>query len=409
MKKCRYLLIVFSLCFVLTGCGNNSGKNISNTNKDSSSYLKCVYKDNSDWLFKSIIKFDEKDKFEEINISATVNWSDRYAGDTNQVYKTASDAMKEYFDYQFKGINYDYKFNNEGTAQASFTLTRKQIEEQNLDIVDYNEVYKLEYTKEQIEREGESNNYYCTDSNDDNWDIIPFNLDNDNFIEYYLDYIDESLGYDTIRYFWYALDNNLNITYVMYHIDEWDGYEFKYYVGDDEYYVTLDQEIERVKAGNPHDVEDPTKYLTWLLKMKDKFSNNSNGTWQETSKENINRPLFYDKSNNKTVLSDGNFTDENYNVPILVNQVPNNLYKELIKKVNLVDQQVLNKISEIKYVQSGTDEEKFLLTMTDGNYVYVTISKFEIINQYIEIIKNFDNRKGTLYLDSGTMFFRDSE
>ena len=44
--------------------------------------------------------------------------------------------------------------------------------------------------------------------------------------------------------------------------------------------------------------------------------------------------------------------------------------------------------------------------MSDGNYVYLTINKFENINAYIEIIKQkqFENKKGILYLDAGNSF-----
>ena len=42
--------------------------------------------------------------------------------------------------------------------------------------------------------------------------------------------------------------------------------------------------------------------------------------------------------------------------------------------------------------------------MNDGNYVYLTLNKFNKINHYIEIIKEFNNKKGILYLDSGEYF-----
>ena len=42
--------------------------------------------------------------------------------------------------------------------------------------------------------------------------------------------------------------------------------------------------------------------------------------------------------------------------------------------------------------------------MTDGNYVYLTLDKFDAVNSYISIIKNFSNKKGTLYLDEGEYF-----
>ena len=42
--------------------------------------------------------------------------------------------------------------------------------------------------------------------------------------------------------------------------------------------------------------------------------------------------------------------------------------------------------------------------MSDGNYVYLTLNKFMKINNYLEIVKTFNNNKGILYLDSGEYF-----
>jgi cell division septal protein FtsQ len=69
-----------------------------------------------------------------------------------------------------------------------------------------------------------------------------------------------------------------------------------------------------------------------------------------------------------------------------------------------IDTDIINRISEIKYDPNNVDEERFLLTMNDGNYVYLTLSHFDKINSYVDIIKNFENQKGILYLDSGEYF-----
>ena len=42
--------------------------------------------------------------------------------------------------------------------------------------------------------------------------------------------------------------------------------------------------------------------------------------------------------------------------------------------------------------------------MNDGNEVYITSKKAEMLNKYIEIVKKLDNKKGILYLDSGNYF-----
>ena len=42
--------------------------------------------------------------------------------------------------------------------------------------------------------------------------------------------------------------------------------------------------------------------------------------------------------------------------------------------------------------------------MNDGNYVYVTMSKFSSINKYLDIVKTLDSKNGILYLDYGNYF-----
>lgn len=117
-----------------------------------------------------------------------------------------------------------------------------------------------------------------------------------------------------------------------------------------------------------------------------------------------NYPLFYDSSSNKTILYDGTKTKTNVNCAVLINYIPNTIYNDFIDKIKMVDRNILNRVSEIKYDPNSVDEERFLLTMNDGNYVYLTLINFEKINNYVEILKNFENKKGILYLDSGEYF-----
>ena len=69
-----------------------------------------------------------------------------------------------------------------------------------------------------------------------------------------------------------------------------------------------------------------------------------------------------------------------------------------------IDSNTMSQISEIKYDPNDIDKKRFYLTMNDGNYVYLTLNKFERINNYLEIVKTFNNAKGVLYLDSGEYF-----
>lgn len=119
-------------------------------------------------------------------------------------------------------------------------------------------------------------------------------------------------------------------------------------------------------------------------------------------KENL--PLFYYVPNSKTVLSDNKEIDDNFSVPTVINYIPDKIYGNFVTEMNSVDYSILTRMSEIKYDPNDVDEERFLITMNDGNYVYLTLDKFSKIDKYIDIIKEFDNKKGILYLDSGEYF-----
>jgi hypothetical protein len=70
----------------------------------------------------------------------------------------------------------------------------------------------------------------------------------------------------------------------------------------------------------------------------------------------------------------------------------------------LVNKDILTKISEITYFPDSVDDERFYLLMTDGNYVYLTLKKFYLINDYNSYVKEFGTKKGVLYLNSGGYF-----
>lgn len=116
--------------------------------------------------------------------------------------------------------------------------------------------------------------------------------------------------------------------------------------------------------------------------------------------------LYYDNENNCSVLEGGehiNYKDDNS--PVLINKVEDKeVYKKFINKMNKVDNTILDVISEIKYVPNGIDKERFLFSMNDGNYVYVTISKLTKINEYRSVIDSVEDKRGILYLDYGNYF-----
>ncbi len=116
-----------------------------------------------------------------------------------------------------------------------------------------------------------------------------------------------------------------------------------------------------------------------------------------------NTPLFI--YHNKTILKDGKEVDKLYSVPTLINDINDQkIYNKLLNKINDIDLTIKERISEIKYDPNKADKERFLIYMNDGNYVYITLRKINRINNYVEIISAFENKKGILYLDSGEYF-----
>lgn len=121
-----------------------------------------------------------------------------------------------------------------------------------------------------------------------------------------------------------------------------------------------------------------------------------------------NKPLLYYSPIEKTILEDGKEVEGNFAVPKLLNYVPDKKYKKLLKEMSQMKEESLNQISEMKYEPNDKDDGRFLFSMVDGNYVYITLNKISALNSYVDIMlemqKKFDNKKGILYLDSGQYF-----
>ncbi len=93
-----------------------------------------------------------------------------------------------------------------------------------------------------------------------------------------------------------------------------------------------------------------------------------------------------------------------YTVPRLVNDVPKDKYSKLLKNLLKVKKSVRSSISEFYYDPNEFDKDRFLLYMDDGNSVYLTLTKFRMINYYNDVLPQLDGKKGILYLDSGNHF-----
>lgn len=116
--------------------------------------------------------------------------------------------------------------------------------------------------------------------------------------------------------------------------------------------------------------------------------------------------LFKNDTLNKYVLDNKKeiMSDLEFRVPRLVNYTPDKKYSSLIENMKSVDKSILGKISEISYQPNEFDKDRFLLLMDDGNSVYLTLTKFEMIDYYNEVLGQLEGRRGILYLDSGNHF-----
>ena len=106
--------------------------------------------------------------------------------------------------------------------------------------------------------------------------------------------------------------------------------------------------------------------------------------------------------NNEIILESGNKVKNTYNLilPVLLNDV-SSIYNDFINYFSKVDSGILTKISEIEYVPNEVDNQRFLLTMNDGNYVYITLTKISKLNKYNNIKDQLEGKLGIIYLDSG--------
>ena len=114
------------------------------------------------------------------------------------------------------------------------------------------------------------------------------------------------------------------------------------------------------------------------------------------------KPLFIYED--KVILDNKNEVDLDISLPILVNKVDDEILDKLISKYESVNDEIKLMISEIRYEPNDIYKERFLFTMSDGNYVYITLYKLSSIDEYLKITSTLKDKKGILYLDSGNYF-----
>lgn len=173
--------------------------------------------------------------------------------------------------------------------------------------------------------------------------------------------------------------------------------------------ILSDQEI--IELAGISDYPSIFEYTTW--EMADKIKKNKYIDSVKIRKKKLkeihievveNIPILYDSYSNKTIYSNQKQYNGNDATCTLLNYTPESYFDNLVNGLIVMNKDVRGRISEIQYIPNNVDEKRFLLTMNDGNYVYITLSKIEIMDTYIDIIKNFDGKRGILYLDSGGYF-----
>ncbi len=186
--------------------------------------------------------------------------------------------------------------------------------------------------------------------------------------------------------------------------------EGNYYLKDNYIANYLDLKDAKILTVSRRNIKN--KLLKIDLISDVKISKNYFGTLKLKITED--KILFYNWNNKKMVLASGReipYNKEYLGVPTLINYVPDDIYKEFIKKLNKIDKEVLSLVSEIEYSRSMIndkviDDKRFLFRMNDGNQVYINTINIEKFNDYLEIYDAIENKngdtKGCLYLDSNS-------
>lgn len=121
-----------------------------------------------------------------------------------------------------------------------------------------------------------------------------------------------------------------------------------------------------------------------------------------------NYPIFSYSVDSLTYLKDGKTVEKRFNVPEVINYIPDTLFDEFVEKFKKIDRNIINKISQIEYKPNEVDEERFVFYMNDGNYIYLNLESLKDINKYdqilVQIIDKYGKKKGILYLDDGDYF-----
>ena len=130
--------------------------------------------------------------------------------------------------------------------------------------------------------------------------------------------------------------------------------------------------------------------------------------------EEVKAGSFYTTPNGqRTSFSFFREDDKNYLTDYKYIKISDDKIKEILKYCNYSEIEAENEefkfnLNEMtpcnSFITSVFDKERFMFYMSDTNYVYVTLSRINLINSYNEIYPTLEGKKGILYLDSGNHF-----
>lgn len=117
--------------------------------------------------------------------------------------------------------------------------------------------------------------------------------------------------------------------------------------------------------------------------------------------------LYYNKTTGKYVLSNNKeteITEKQLGIPTLINYTPSDIAEDLNKHLSKIDSDIIELISEIEYSPDTKenitiDNQRFILKMNDGNFVYINTPNFDKIKEYKRLYSTVE-KKGIFYLDS---------
>ncbi len=120
-----------------------------------------------------------------------------------------------------------------------------------------------------------------------------------------------------------------------------------------------------------------------------------------------NVPLFYYAPESSIVLSNGEkvTAENNFGIPTLLNIVPEKVFTKFVTGLAKVKSDIIRSMSEIEYSPtmaangSYIDEERFIMSMNDGNTVYINNRKMSILDMYDTIYASIGDVKGTFNCD----------